>query len=392
MKLWQVGTLLTLGIVAFYLRLHWAWFMSIDTFVYSVPWLQRFSEQGLANGIMWSKNNYIPLYPTILWASHWIPMYPIYIIKAISALGDIWLCVTLGLFVQRRYHKPFITYLSALSTLFVPEMFLNSAIWGQVDALWVAPALLSIYALTSKPTRIGWFWFWLGVSFAFKIQAAWLAPLALIVLLITWRQEWRKVFIFCVPTLISWIPSLTVGVPVSSLVNKYFGQVSFYHKLSLNAPNFYIFLSNTHFKFWFIIGIILTLSLIVVLCWWGYRVLKVQGWREDLALKVACFSAMLIPFALPTMHERYFYLATSLLWLIVWLSPQWHSISTLCILQVVNVATYMIFIYQASPIASQQWYKSFVSDARFLSILMFLVLLYMLWMLLREAYIKQFKK
>ena len=59
--------------------------------------------------------------------------------------------------------------------LFAPTILLNSAFWGQSESTFTAFLLLCIYFLMAEPSNLACLAF--GVTFAFKLQAIFLAPL-----------------------------------------------------------------------------------------------------------------------------------------------------------------------------------------------------------------------
>ena len=77
--------------------------------------------------------------------------------------------------------------------------------------------------------------------------------------------------------------------------------------MTLNAPSFYQWLPANAPDYWKWIGILLAVIFIVLV---GILILKSkQQLTPAILLKVTLVFALAIPFLLPEMHERYFYLA-----------------------------------------------------------------------------------
>src|SRR5947209_2652752 len=76
---------------------------------------------------------------------------------------------------------------------------------------------------------------------------------------------------------------------------------------TLNAPSFYQWLPASAPEYWKWIGILLAAMFIVLV---GVLIMKSKKQLTPaILLKVALVFALAIPFLLPEMHERYFYLA-----------------------------------------------------------------------------------
>jgi Gpi18-like mannosyltransferase len=70
---------------------------------------------------------------------------------------------------------------AALAVLFTPTVILNSSFWGQADAIHTTFLLACLYFLVTRREIPAFIAF--GVAVAFKLQAIFLAPLLLILLL-----------------------------------------------------------------------------------------------------------------------------------------------------------------------------------------------------------------
>jgi len=90
------------------------------------------------------------------------------------------------------------------------------------------------------------------------------------------------------------------------LLNVYISQTDRYRFLTLNFPNLYIWINNDYYESVKIIGIIVT-ALITLLS--GYFLCRIKKeFTFEIWVKLAFLSAIVVPFILPGMHERYMYL------------------------------------------------------------------------------------
>lgn len=104
--------------------------------------------------------------------------------------------------------------------LFLPTVVLNGAYWGQCDSIYAAFALLGIYfALSRAPGGPGMAC--IAVSFAFKLQAVFIMPI-FVVLLITGRVNIRHFFIFPAVYILLMLPAVAAGMPVHGHDNALF--------------------------------------------------------------------------------------------------------------------------------------------------------------------------
>ena len=86
----------------------------------------------------------------------------------------------------------------------------------------------------------------------------------------------------------------------------YLDQANTYRRLTSSAPNLYQWLPDNAEVFGRA-GLIFAVTLVGFLC---YACLKSDArWGKHLTIRLALASALLVPFTLPYMHERYFYAA-----------------------------------------------------------------------------------
>lgn len=310
-----------------------------------------------------------------------LPIPKLIALKSLSVAFDLVLGLFTYLIIGIKYPRSYAAIIGALVVLFAPTIFINSAAWGQCDAIYTAFCLGSLYFLLKD--RPAWACVFFGLAFAFKLQAIFFAPIFLIVLL---RKKMPLQHLVLIPAifLLMLLPAFIAGRDIGSLLSIYGEQIttggvgggvttSFNgggggrfegsnrqgpspnngapgaphnggqrafnggnnggqrafngggrsgdsgprggmngdnfssSALTYNAPSFYQWLPNNLPGFWKWIGIALAgLSVggIGLLVWKSEQPLT-----KAVLLKVALTFALVIPFFLPEMHERYFYLA-----------------------------------------------------------------------------------
>ena len=158
----------------------------------------------------------------------------------------------------------------------------------------------------------------LGIAFAFKAQAVFLGPLVLL-LMIKKKIPWFYLGIVPVVYVLMMIPAALTGRPLIDLLTVYIGQVDTYRRLSEHAPNLYLLMPSTFYTPGLIIGVFVTL--LVTLIWITIYARKVKEFTPQIILLYALVSAAFMPFFLPKMHDRYFYVAEVLSFLVAFYFP-----------------------------------------------------------------------
>ena len=311
--LWRTGVLrsgssrvvcVLLFVLALGLR---AWVFDYETLDYInflSRWVDFFRQYGNFQALRYPVGNYNIPYLYFLALFSLLPMDDLYLIKLLITLSDILLAWGV-LLLCSRFTKSRPRLLAAFFiTLLLPTVFLNSAVWGQCDSLYVAPLLLGIYcALSNRP--------WDSVilaalAFGFKLQAVFILPIYA-VFLMTGKLRWQHLLAFPVTYLILVFPAVCLGRPLWETVTLYFNQTgSIGSGLNYNSPSvFAVFTNVKNPSSAAITAILLSFFYMVNLLAvsWVYR----KKMNERAILALCLLFAIGIPFLLPHMHERYFY-------------------------------------------------------------------------------------
>lgn len=279
-------------------------YATLDYINFLSRWVDYFRQFGGFPALKNSIGNYNIPYLYFLALFSLLPMDDLYLIKLLSTLSDLFLAWSVMLLCS-RFTKSRPRLLAAFfTTLFLPTVYLNSAVWGQCDSLYVAPLLLGIYcALSDRPwTSV----ILAAVAFGFKLQAVFILPIYA-VFLMTGKLSWKHLLAFPATYLVLVLPAVCLGRPLWETVTLYFNQTgSIGSGLNYNSPSvFSVFTDIRDQKAAATAGIILAffymLNLLAVA--WVNR--KKMNDRTVLALSL--LFAIGIPFLLPHMHERYFY-------------------------------------------------------------------------------------
>ena len=315
------------------------------------PWYDYLDVNGGFAAVGADISNYNPPYLYLLAAVTYLPLSKIVAIKLISMVFDVLMAVFAALIVRQRFPGPVLPLLSFAVVLFAPTVVVNSAAWGQCDSIYAAFCLGSLYfLLRNKPW---WAAAFFGVALSFKLQAIFFLPVLIIVLVVN-RQ--RLLALLAVPAAFALmlVPAILAGRDLSSLLMIYPNQVSTGgtatagagfsgggagagsgtgqlaqrsgaqsgfgaggrgfgraggsgNTLTQNAPTFYQWLGSSAGAIWKYLGLAASALVVVgvaATAWLRRRPLT----AADIVV-LATTVVLAVPFFLPEMHERYFYLA-----------------------------------------------------------------------------------
>lgn len=201
------------------------------------------------------------------------------------------------------------------AVLFLPTVILNSAYWAQCDAIFTALSLGAVYyGVTKRPKACVTFF---ALAFSFKLQTIFALPI-LIVFVFTKRVKLKHLALFPTVFFATLVPALLAGKPFIDTISIYIRQADQYPRLTLNAPSVYN-LMTTEFPYTLIkdtnipfdmfnnAGIFFAGMAVFSLLYFLFCTRNKLD-TEDLLTAAFLFS-IIIPFLLPRMHERYFYMA-----------------------------------------------------------------------------------
>ena len=311
-------------------------FVSADYYSFLTLWVEMFREGGFP---MLAENvgDYNLLYQYFLLLVAKAPLHELYLIKYLTVVFDYLLALAMmraaGRFAGEKAALPVF-----LTVMALPTTLLDGACWAQCDSVYVFFIIMCLYFLeTDRPVRSAVF---LSVAFAFKLQTIFFFPVVLLGL-IHRKYKLRDALAFFAAYIVTMLPALIAGRSFFDALSVYANQSmgQYYDRLSYNAPNLYLFFPMMDFTatqefIWmrYIAGIdnkganaflhpellpdlqraalyaCVILVLIAVIYW-------LMHWKEitpDMTLEFALFCAIFLPFVMPKMHERYFYLADML--------------------------------------------------------------------------------
>lgn len=294
-------------------------------------------------------SDYSPLYLYLLKLISFLPGYDLYWIKGLSILFDILLAVIIVKVLKHIYAESFThdkAFLAFSIVLLVPTFLMNSSLWGQCDSIYASFVLLSLYLiLRNKPLGAAVAF---GVAISFKLQAVFFLPV-LVGYLLTKNRGWAQVIVIPIIYIITIIPAALSGGSFGDLLFTYVRQAGEFQELSLSSPSIYALVSSQAStvvqSILSDVGYVVALGLAVAII---YAVMSYIESLPDGVLRpskilfLSLVSVLAIPFFLPHMHERYFYLADVFSMLFALYRPRYWFIPAIIV--VASFFSYMPFL------------------------------------------------
>lgn len=330
---------------AFFLRAACLDYASYDYRDFLAQWAAFFRDNGGFAAIREQVGDYNVPYLYFMAAISYLPMPDLYAIKLFSILFDVILAWG-GLRLAQKLApgRPEAGYLAFLALLLLPTVVLNGSYWGQCDSLYGALVLHALACALEKrpiPSMI-----LLAVAFSFKLQTVFLLPL--------WGAFWlcgvvkfRHLLVFPVTYFVTALPALLLCKPLGDILGVYVKQAGQYdQKLVYNAPTVFALIPG---------GIQLTDAEMALLSKVGIGAafllcLVVMGvlFHRRKALSPALWAAggavlaVGIPYLLPYMHERYFFLADVLT--LAWACADRRRLPLAAVVQLGSLASYAVYL------------------------------------------------
>lgn len=250
--------------------------------------------------------NYHVPYLYFLALFSYLPASDLALIKLLSCFFDLIMAWAVMKLVARVSANRFLCIGAFFAVLFWPTVLLNGALWGQCDSIYVAFALLAIlFALEGRPIWSMVFW---ACSFAFKLQAVFLLPIA-VILWIYRKYRWQHFLVFPFAYFLLILPAVLLGRPLWETVLFYLDQTSSIGSgLNYNSSSVFSFFWNLpaeqqeNAARLGILAAVLALLNLLAVAW-----IKRSELTDRSVLCLSVLMAILLPFLLPHMHDRYFF-------------------------------------------------------------------------------------
>lgn len=310
---------LIITIISILMRIKCIDIESADYNNFLINWYNQIKENGGFLALGEEIGDYNISYILIIAFLTYIPIRPLIAIKLVSILFDYSMAIVGMLLIYELLKKDKFKHLYALITycilVILPSTVLNSSMWAQCDSIYTTFVLLSLLYLI-KEKNIKAFIF-LGIAFSFKLQTIFVLPVFILVYIS--KRKFQLCYFLIIPiiNLVMCLPAIIMGRTIESCFDIYVNQVEEYSTyISMNFPNIYAMLFDTIGESNLIynlgqeisrFGTLATISIFsIVAILVIYNETKINN---ELLIELTLWSVLLCTFLLPSMHDRYLYIA-----------------------------------------------------------------------------------
>lgn len=297
-------------------------------------------------------SDYAPLYLYLLKLLTLTGVYDLFAIKTLSFIFDVAIAALGAAMVKRTRGQSLSTsqtFLIFAVMLSIPTVVLNSSMWAQSDALYAFFILTSLYAMMrNRPFGAAVLF---GIAISLKLQAIFFLPV-LAGWLLGRRHGWA---LFMIPAvfLVSILPAWLAGGSLINLLSIYIQQGAEFQELSLSAPSVFAFLQEKSLSP-VAVSLISYAGILLAFIAASYLAMRTatSARTDDLSPSrftlLSLASVLVIPFLLPHMHERYFYIADIISVLYAFYEPRRWYIPVAVVLA--SFFSYMPFLSGSVPV------------------------------------------
>ncbi len=322
--------------------------MSGDYVSFLRNWAAFFRTYGGFSALANSVGNYNMPYLYYVAFISYIDVPDLYMYKLFSILFDVvlaWGCLRLVRCLVRGHRGSEAPLVAFAGALLLPVVVLNGAYWGQCDVIYGALCIHAVAAVMEGKNKTSVAL--MAVAFSFKLQAVFVLPLWGVLWLAKKVKFW-ELWVFPLIYLATILPAMVMGKPLMDILGIYFGQMMEVPNLVLNAASMYQFIpADLHAQLAegglaSAVGIAAAAALVLVLMALGFRL----GERldRDVTMTMAVVLAIGVPFFLPHMHERYFFLAD--VFTLCWACANVRRLPVAVLAGGASLAGYMVYLRQ----------------------------------------------
>lgn len=338
---WQ--SLLLPVAAALLLRMFLLDYQSGDYVDFLAHWAAFFRGNGGFAAIALDVGDYNVSYLYFIAAISYFPVPDLYLYKLFSILFDVvlaWGALRLVRVLRPGTGRDWMPMAAFVGMFWLPTVVLNGSFWGQCDAIYGALVVHGVALALEGKTR--WSVVLAAVAFSFKLQTVFVLPLWGILWLGKRIRFW-ELWLFPLTYVATILPALALGKPFSDILSVYWEQMGQYPRLTLNAPSIFQWIpygaqvpEQTVAKLGIGAAALLVLTLLLV------------SWHLGRKLDSAAFLSMTVvlaigvPFLLPHMHERYFFLADVLT--LCWACISRERSGVLVLAAGSSLASYLVYL------------------------------------------------
>lgn len=319
-----------------------------DTFL--SRWYDFFQVNNGFAAFSYSVGNYNVPYLYFIAVISYFKVPDLYLYKLFSILFDVvlaWGCLRLARSLLRERQRSSAPLSAFGAALLLPTVVLNGAYWAQCDVIYGALCIHAAVFLLEKRNKTSVAL--MAVAFSFKLQAVFVLPLWGVLWLAKKVKFW-ELWVFPLVYFATIVPALLMGKPLKDILSIYLGQMGSGTYLVLNAPSVYQFVPR-YVRQGMVDGVIQgsgpAAALGVAAAGLLVLALLVLGFllRERLDRETAMAAAVVlcigVPFLLPYMHERYFFLGD--VFTLCWACADRRRVPVAVLVEGASLASYLVY-------------------------------------------------
>lgn len=282
---------------------------SADFWGFLEDWMLQIRAGGGFKSLDHQISNYTSPYMYLMCLVSYLTENNLYGLKMISVVFDYLAAAAVFLIVYQLTGNARRSIMGMAALLLCPTVILDGAYWCQCDIIYTTFLLFALYYFFKDNSRLCLIF--VGISFAFKLQALFLVPFFIIMWLK--RKTIRIVDFLWIPVVyvISELPAWGFGRDFKELLGIYFDQAQSYPWGTLEYPNIYALLGEAmpdmrHAGEVSSAGTYMTIILLGCIAYYFY--VKRINLTGEIMITLALFTTAIIVYSLPHMHERYGFL------------------------------------------------------------------------------------
>ena len=282
---------------------------SADFWGFLEDWMLQIRAGGGFKSLDHQISNYTSPYMYLMCLVSYLTENNLYGLKMISVVFDYLAAAAVFLIVYQLTGNAKRAIMGMAALLLCPTVILDGAYWCQCDIIYTTFLLFALYYFFKDNSRLCLIF--VGISFAFKLQALFLVPFFIIMWLK--RKTIRIVDFLWIPVVyvISALPAWGFGRDFKELLGIYFDQAQSYPWGTLEYPNIYALLGEAmpdmrHAGEVSSAGTYMTIILLGCIAYYFY--VKRINLTGEIMITLALFTTAINVYSLPHMHERYGFL------------------------------------------------------------------------------------
>ena len=316
-----------------------------DMAIFLEPWFAHIVHYGPIQAFARPFSNYEPLYLYLLAIGTFASslLTPMTIIKILSVCGTLFMTLAFADLLKAAG----VAKRNALLLLVLPSVVFNDALLAQCDALWAGSCIFALAAMIRGRTLAAMIW--CGVGIAFKAQAAFIAPV-IIGAMIGRRAPWWQWAVPAAVFLATLAPPWLLGWPAMKLLTVYLDQAAWDHipgRLA-NPWMFATVFADHASRSWFGVGYVAAAAAAIAIAALSAR----HARNPRVLILLAALAGTALPFLLPKMLERYYFLGDVMSVALVLTYRNRPAFLAMCAVQAASIlsfVTLMYFFHQPYP-------------------------------------------